>query len=488
MGDLLLSWHLDLLRRNLGLVTNVLEEIETRFGAPVVSPALSADAVKVLLRRVSNARNLIVQSDYVGDTGKTDADDDPVNAIALLDLVTETLRELKRAPVSASNVLPTDLNLRHDLVDEAASLGRKVDNLMIEVGQSGSNGALWGRYHEVEINARMLYDEYVDLVRGVAVRQAHFDSDLCRVADAILKQTGSTFGWKSIAIPSRVAGCEMSPGALIRLRFPDWTVWTLPLAFQELGYVVVGRDDDLKEYLASCPEAERDAERLLLITALATKFVGPAYACSALLLRLDPGATGEKGEMAARQVGTIIETLEASSNPEIKHMATRLWQEWRRAAEQAHGITDKRPGISEKAKSTIGRVTRDLSFADDHWGFPVEDWASKLRQYAKKAVQDANKAMQDATEAMQESRDVALDPERLGIRNAVGMDWKDLLNAAWRCLVAPTEDSYDVVSSAEEVDCIARSVETLLTQWHVVGAAAGPPTRASTNRRGVNKS
>ncbi len=103
---------------------------------------------------------------------------------------------------------------------------------------------------------------------------------------------------------------------MVRVRFPEWTIWTLPFAAHEYGHVVLKEfsrldkiiREEVDKWLETDPEFQalpadkQDIEKNdgplqqratsyvkeFLADAFATYLMGPAYAFPAILLRFDP--------------------------------------------------------------------------------------------------------------------------------------------------------------------------------------------------------
>lgn len=180
------------------------------------------------------------------------------------------------------------------------------------------------------------FSEYVDLLRGVALRTAGFrDEDyqlanIFSIADQLPRLWGRVEGWEwqSLAVPSRQELNKRSQGLVLRVGFPEWTIWALPFVQHEFGHVFAER---AKLTSASDPPY-RSA---LLADVLATRVTGPAYACAALLLRLDPVAVNAPDTEAALRSATIITTLEQLASDgavaPVQQLTQRLRDEWRAA-------------------------------------------------------------------------------------------------------------------------------------------------------------
>src|SRR5262249_38077283 len=126
--------------------------------------------------------------------------------------------------------------------------------------------------------------------------------------------------------PAHGETLAVTMGRILRFPYSEWTVWSLPLIAHEFGHVVIGdlkgRDDnkDLRELIpnaqsllkqkdpeqdvfkvdaqaseeirkAARDQAAKRAEQKTdeyLADAFGTYYMGPAYACAAIHLRLNP--------------------------------------------------------------------------------------------------------------------------------------------------------------------------------------------------------
>jgi hypothetical protein len=242
---------------------------------------------------------------------------------------------------------------------------------------------------------RVFY-EYVDLLRGVALRSIGLHdengriSDLFDLADSLPKLWG-TFGewrWQSLAVPSRIEQNEPTQASVLRIGFPEWTVWALPLLQHECGHVVIEKH---KTKLTVAP----GLEAVMLADALAGLVTGPAYTCAELLLRLDPSQVSADSYETMRSA-TILVALEHAAevvgDAALKELARRLGEEW----SDALLSIDKDPELVTAAKSSaLVRDTVQLAadflrldwggdnakppYWADNWG-TIEKWAVALAQ------------------------------------------------------------------------------------------------------------
>ncbi|HLM84887.1 MAG TPA: hypothetical protein VK272_01720 [Solirubrobacteraceae bacterium] len=116
-----------------------------------------------------------------------------------------------------------------------------------------------GAWSELEQLTRELVSRISDtltLVEGAFLRASGFDNGLCRTADCLLDEIAqqARIHWQRTVLPAERE--QARPGAwLIGWRFPDFSIWSLPLMAHELGHYAV---DELEDW-----NRERLARKLL---------------------------------------------------------------------------------------------------------------------------------------------------------------------------------------------------------------------------------
>ena len=125
---------------------------------------------------------------------------------------------------------------------------------------------------------------------------------------------------------------NFSPRIIIRLGFPEWSFWSLPLVAHELGHVVVG--EKLEDFLKKQAQDKRERGYLeeYLADAFATEIMGPAYVCAAVLLRLNPSDL-----ISAKRAWimfNILEGMDEKSGGEMREIFNILWKAWESAVNQ----------------------------------------------------------------------------------------------------------------------------------------------------------
>jgi hypothetical protein len=310
-----------------------------------------------------------------------------------------------------------------------------------------------------------LFSEYVDLLHGIALRSARFgDEDLSigelfLIADGLPSVWGRIQGWswQSVAVPSWLDQKRSTEAMVLRIGFPEWTIWALPLLQHEFAHIFVKR----KQLGAG------DADAVALADALAVLMAGPAYVCATLLLRLDPAAVDAgRPEVALRSatiVGTLRTVAEDAKLAPVVQLAKRLESEWRIAVRDAGGSTDALDEAFDsstwKQALEVARSERPNGGGNDQPSW-VEKWATVSTwadMLAAGTTDEIDMAAEDAT-----------DRER---RLSLTL----MLNAAWLARVRP-EPAHD--ASAQDMEIIGkRAFKRMLEHTRAPVRPEGPDGR-----------
>lgn len=252
--------------------------------------------------------------------------------------------------------------------------------------------AAWVRYAKIQRDSQSLMRECFGIIGTLAIRNNDLDERMLYVADELIRDclvlsTGDTYYY--LLVHGMEDTFSKTRARIIRLRFPEWTIWDLPLAAHELGHVVLAEtedqeslqdDDDLKvltRFLGNqrdslvgqdaelnqrhqsgsegTIEAEQLAEsrvRVFLADAFATYTMGPAYACSAIMLRLNPSISARRERPSDAQRAHVVLSMlrwmnEAASLPRpYTDVIERLEDDWSRTLDRVN--PDSRPSQSER--------------------------------------------------------------------------------------------------------------------------------------------
>jgi hypothetical protein len=202
----------------------------------------------------------------------------------------------------------------------------------------------WKDYTRVYEKSQEIFRECLEFLGGLAFRDQKWDESICQVADELIGTCAQASGQRtSLTIPASQEALTKTLGRIIRVRFPEWTIWTLPFTAHEYGHVVKDEVQELKSFVegeAARWIEEEDKQTLkgakrdelagqralkryqyhieeLLADAFATYTMGPAYAHAAILLRFNPaGASGQGDEQPGdvKRAYVIFSTLKKMSD------------------------------------------------------------------------------------------------------------------------------------------------------------------------------
>jgi hypothetical protein len=201
--------------------------------------------------------------------------------------------------------------LQQKLLDRAReTLGR------IDATNRDEVRTAWDEYAKLsELNGQ-IYREFLEAMLGLAIRRNAIDDKFCKVADALIHNMKSFLvRGDALAIPASQEAYSRTLARLVRMRFPEWSIWSMPLVAHEFGHVVIEDVDDLEAFAKNeaatlavkdpgylpAPKDEPEKRknraieqrmynrvRQLIADAFAVYTIGPSYACSLIFLRLRP--------------------------------------------------------------------------------------------------------------------------------------------------------------------------------------------------------
>lgn len=153
----------------------------------------------------------------------------------------------------------------------------------------------------------------------------------------------------------------MSTAQLIRLGFPEWSIWSLPLVAREFGHVFTRkRDRIITDVRQAIEDGVGDEAELRSWAAdiFATSVAGSAYPWAAIVLRADPGADFDQA-----RVSVMFHTMELMKAPDSYYEPlTRAWQG---AAPSRFELSEEQKAFVRRVKSRIGVDFRRWEEADE---------------------------------------------------------------------------------------------------------------------------
>jgi hypothetical protein len=298
---------------------------------------------------------------------------------------------------------------------------RKVKGVRTMLDDPARRQEAWDTFErELRRDIQDLFAEYVDLIGGLALRDVGLDQDACRLADELFRYYPIGPKYELLAIPSRYRAISRSWGQVIRLGFPEWTIWTLPLAAREYWFAAAGDTFSARETIGHI-KVDNPGMQECLADAFGTFALGPAYAYASILLLFDPFAGYASDcpyapdDNRAHAVLSMLDEMGPRDGPNpFKKVHDLLATEWKEALASAQP-----PGEEDlQTKGEISAVVKVL---------------------ARKMTDEFNAGMSVANwERFQEWPALLLKGEEDMIPVA-GADLRWVLNAGWSARIDTTE-------------------------------------------------
>ncbi|HEX6209075.1 MAG TPA: hypothetical protein VF058_12055 [Actinomycetota bacterium] len=233
-----------------------------------------------------------------------------------------------------------------------------------ELARSDGDGA-WDKLRELRRDSSTTFRESLAFMQGALARREGLDRGLCRIADSMLLEVSgrARVAWNRLTILDQ-AEFVQDLSQIIRIRFPEVSVWSLPIATHELGHFVAPRIEvqvqegkvrrlaypfqELLENLLDrdrergATEPERFRSWSFMHEHIADVFAvvagGPGYVCATILHRFDPSTAG-------------TDTLQHPSGAKRAHMILRTLAEMDRAP----GLLGEYTGLIDHLRGTWAR-------------------------------------------------------------------------------------------------------------------------------------
>ncbi|MCU0896357.1 MAG: hypothetical protein MUC55_02535 [Burkholderiales bacterium] len=190
--------------------------------------------------------------------------------------------------------------------------------------------ACWRELRKLDKDAGRVFEESLVFIQGALVRHARLDDGVCGLTDALLDDLSewADISWGRFTV---LATSEFytDVAEIIRIRYPEASVWAMPLAAHEFGHFLgpelrQHRDDGYVYPFQELLKAADAARTTGLHTeewhhaqehfadVLATYALGPAFAAAFITLRMNAGSAHENPlthPSGARRVHGILWTL-----------------------------------------------------------------------------------------------------------------------------------------------------------------------------------
>lgn len=342
----------------------------------------------------------------------------------------------------------------------------------------------WTDYVKIWRSSEGIFAECLEYLGGLALRDKTFGQNtglelhICHLADELIRRCAlDTAGdWHSLTIPAFQEPLSKTLARIIRLRFPEWTIWTLPITAHEYGHIMFedkldvlprdrhgNRDGQQRSFYEVSQRLDSSRKRFIgmeqgrgankkraklyyeefLADAFACYTMGPAYACSLVLLRFNPVTAYDEDDQhpaevrRAHIVFSMLREMDAKERDHpYQYVIGQLTNAWEGMLAGARA-----PDSLEQCDQHCLEVLEGLQ--GDFWSI----FDKALIPAARYPCTPADTDEGSWTVAMRWSDQWWRDIRGSGYAKEIGQvspthTLRDVLNAAWRCRLLISDPTY----------------------------------------------
>ncbi len=385
--------------------------------------------------------------------------DERSNLIAQINGLQYNLRQIRNTLYSLkeNQLIPLDLhkaiNSRVENLLNPWESKLKKDLKTLESQSDSSLNTSWNHLQKARTECEDIFKEFLSFVGGALIRQSQLDNGVCTIADNLLANLShrSDIPWTRMTILGE-GDFFADMTEIIRLRFPELTIWNLPILGHEFGHFV-GRElrkrindqkqrDFLQELIAqegkqNIPRDDKRKEEDYLYEHLADIFaiysLGPAFAFTSILLKFNPhqAQDGKSHPSDIKRVYIILKTLEKmneNDKGDYQPIINQLRVGWQESLNQLQEETIILPNKQEKKIVDLlnQRLTKLYAILDQEISnirYKNQDWLRALR----------------LSKTLTEGNQIDLSNQQYNLI--------DVLNAAWICrLMTPQKEECNQIA------------------------------------------
>ncbi|HVV13437.1 hypothetical protein [Amycolatopsis sp.] len=267
--------------------------------------------------------------------------------------------------------------LTTSLTERCQKLGAEVEGLLAKLREGEPPREVWACYErKLENECQDLFADYVDFLGGLTLRDHALDDEVCAITDELLWEIPGQL--KRLTLPARRPTLRSAFNELVKLGFPGWTIWNIPLVGSEIGAAQALKPlGDWVLGQAAC-ELPQPVRRALFAEAYAAYTVGPAYGCAATLLKFQPhhDEPGDAVPSDIQRAAVILRVLRivADDSPEIGEVVDRIEEYWLEAVSKLKNAAAVTGQLDEFAAAVCAGLR---SYEVNAFG--PDDWASVRR-------------------------------------------------------------------------------------------------------------
>jgi hypothetical protein len=341
-----------------------------------------------------------------------------------LDSLSQNLQRLQQSvalieevPLERASAEELFDNVSREIEEEIHSARLEIDEIRKLLGSGSTEDdplvEAWERFVELETKTRSLFRGCLELIGGVAFREkGGVDQHLWRVADAFnveLCRQALKQSFNYLTVPALEEALSGSMVRTIRLRFPEWSVWSLPLVAYEFGHAAIGAreefdrlydkhvtrlvdsDQALRQFKADGDDprllrrkrlirgAHSRRVRMLFGDAVATYMLGPCYACATIHLRLDPTGAADPGRATSQERAQVVlgclRAMDEKSGGLQKQFIETLEEQWEQAVQRSrpHGVGDA-SGLTDLSETMLPDFIDALNYLPNAARLTARSW------------------------------------------------------------------------------------------------------------------
>jgi hypothetical protein len=336
------------------------------------------------------------------------------------------------------------LEARHKTLKEKATNGQPLE-------------PCWRELSKLQRDSDKVFGECLVFIHGALARKAGLDEEICSFTDKLLDDLAiySDVSWGRFTLLA-TSEFYLDTAEIIRVRYPEVSLWSLPLATHEFGHYLGPqlRESKAGQYAYPFQEILKTADEKAsddlhtqnwyhlqehFADLFATYALGPAYAAAFIMLRMNPAESQDNlpsHPSAARRVHGILWVLDkmddlqpAPRGRPFHDVTARLrntWQNSLRETGNAEKLADVEASLTDQRMAQLlelltGNTPPRLMFGG-------ADWA---------------RAQQMAEQWITGMPAIAIPPD--------GLTRRDVLNGAWLArLQVPDQSPYAVNAIATQ--------------------------------------